>query len=74
MDSVIYEFPFTEIAMEKLGSILPTNIMTLGFLVKKTNVVSEKSLKEALKNSVRPQFLEMNLKALKIGFKLASEE
>ena len=74
MDSTIYEFPFTEIAMEKLGSILPTNIMTLGFLVRKTNVVSEKSLKEALKNSVKSQFLEMNLKALKIGFKLAMED
>jgi len=74
LDSTIYEFPFTGIAMEKLGSVLPTNIMTLGFLVKKTNVVSEKSLKEALKNSVRPQFLEMNLKAIKIGFELAMED
>lgn len=74
MDSTIYEFPFTEIAMEKLGSVLPTNIMTLGFLVRKTNVVSEKSLKEALKNSVKSQFYEMNLKALKIGFKLAMED
>ena len=72
MDSIIYEIPFTEIAMKKLGSVLPTNIMTLGFLVRKTNVVSEKSLKEALKNSVKPRFYEMNLKALKIGFKLAA--
>ena len=74
MDSTIYEFPFTNIAMEKLGSILPTNIMSLGFLVRKTMVVSEKSLKAALKNSVRPQFYEMNLKALKIGFKLATKD
>ncbi len=74
MESTVYEFPFTEIAIEKFGSALTTNIIALGFLVKKAGVVSEKSLKEALKSSMKPQFFEMNLKALKIGFKLAEKE
>ncbi len=74
MDSTIYEIPFTNIAMEKLGSVLPTNIMSLGFLVRKTGVVSEASLKKAVKNSIKPRFHEMNINALKIGFKLADKE
>lgn len=70
----IYELPFTEIALKELGTVLPTNILTLAFLVKITGVVSETSLKNAVKNSVKPQFVALNNKALKIGFKLATDE
>ena len=73
MDSEVYELPFADIAQQKLGSLLPTNIITLGFLVRITNVVSEASLKKAIENSMKPQYVEMNLKAMKIGFKLADE-
>ena len=71
MDSKVYELPFADIAQQKLGSLLPTNIITLGFLVRITGVVSEASLKKAIRNFIRPQYVEMNLKAMKIGFKLA---
>ena len=71
MDSEIYELPFTEIAQKKLGTELPANIMSLGFLVKITGVVSESSLKKAIKSSIKPQYIDLNLKAIKIGFKLA---
>lgn len=70
----VYELKFTEIAMNKLGTTLPTNILTLAFLVKITGVVSENSLKIAVRDSVKPQYIELNSKAMKIGFKLASEE
>ena len=73
-NSKVYELPFTEIAVNKLGTTLPTNILTLAFLVKITGVVSENSLKTAVSQSVKPQFINLNLKALKIGFKLALEE
>jgi len=69
----VYELPFSEIASEKLGSILPTNILALSFLVRVSKVVSEKALKAAISNSMKPAFLDMNLKAMKIGFKLADE-
>ncbi len=71
LDSEVYELPFADIAQQKLGSLLPTNIITLGFLVRITGVVSEASLKKAIRNFIRPQYVEMNLKAMKIGFKLA---
>jgi Pyruvate/2-oxoacid:ferredoxin oxidoreductase gamma subunit len=47
--------------------------MSLGFLVKITNIVSEKSLKEAVKNSVKSQYVDLNMKALRLGFKLAED-
>lgn len=73
-NAVIYEHPFTKIALNELGTKLPTNILTLAFLVKITGVVSEKSLKKAVKNSVKSQYLSLNSKAMKIGFKLAAAE
>jgi len=74
MDSKIYEHPFTEIARNKLGTELPTNILSLGFLVKVTGVVSQASLKTAVSTSVKPQFKDMNMKALQLGFKLAEND
>lgn len=73
LNSKVYELPFTEIAMDKLGTILPTNILSLAFLVKITGVVSEASLKKSVSDSFKPQFKNLNLKAIRIGFKLADK-
>lgn len=70
-ESEIFELPFTNISIKKLGSALPTNIIALAFMVNITDIVSENSLKTAIQESVRPQYLDMNLKALKLGMKLA---
>ena len=69
----IYELPFTEIAVEKLGTKLPTNIIVLSFLVKKTKIVTQKSLESAIKQSVKPAYVDLNIKAMNLGFKLAKE-
>ncbi len=74
IDSSVYERNFTEIAMEELGSALPTNILTLSFLVQLTKVVTVKSLEQAIRNTVKPAFVDLNIKAMKLGFKLAKEE
>lgn len=67
----VYELPFTEIAQEKLGSALPTNILSLSFLVRKTGCVSENALKIGIEQSVKPAYVDLNLKAMKLGFELA---
>ncbi len=69
----VYELPFTEIALEKLGTSLPTNIVTLSFLVRISGIVSEKSLKKAIENNVKKAYLELNLKAMKLGFDLVKK-
>ena len=71
-DQQVYALPFTKIAMKKLGSALPTNILALSFLVLATNIVSEKALKDAIKE-FKPQFAESNLKAFRLAKKLLEE-
>jgi len=66
-----FELPFTDIAQEKLGSPISTNIMSLAFLVKITGIVKEESLKQSIAETVKPAFVELNHKAMEIGFELA---
>ncbi|HPV14338.1 MAG TPA: 2-oxoacid:acceptor oxidoreductase family protein [Candidatus Cloacimonadota bacterium] len=68
-----YELPFTDIAIERLGSAISTNILALGFLVRLTKVVKEESLEISLRQSVKPAFIDLNLKALQIGYDLADQ-
>jgi len=68
-----YELPFTEIAQEHLGSAISTNVLSLAFLVKVTGIVSEAALEASLCESVKPAFVDLNIKAMKLGFKLAKE-
>ncbi|KYK35240.1 MAG: indolepyruvate ferredoxin oxidoreductase subunit beta [Theionarchaea archaeon] len=59
----------TEIAMN-LGNVLVTNMVVLGALAEFADLpVSEQEVKDALKESVRPQFLEIDLKAFEQGIK-----
>lgn len=66
-----FEVPFSEIAMEKLGTDLPMNILALSFMVRISKIVSEKSLETAIKNSVKSAHLDLNMKAMNLGFELA---
>ncbi|MCB5229941.1 MAG: 2-oxoacid:ferredoxin oxidoreductase subunit gamma [Candidatus Cloacimonetes bacterium] len=66
-----YELPFTEIAIEKLGSAITTNIIALGFMVRLIKVVSEESLAQSLRETVKPAFIDLNIKAMNLGFELA---
>lgn len=66
-----YELPFTDIAIEKLGSAISTNILSLSFLVRLTKVVKESSLEQSIRESVKPAFVDLNIKAMNLGFELA---
>jgi 2-oxoglutarate ferredoxin oxidoreductase subunit gamma len=68
-----YEIPFTEIVSDKLGSPITTNICSIAFLVKCTGIVKEESLRQAIKDSVKPAFIDLNLKAMQLGFELAEK-
>ena len=65
--------PATKIA-EDLGSRLVTNIVILGYLLGKTNVVSRESVEEAIRVSVKKQFVDLDLRALDAGMNLAQNE
>jgi len=67
----IVECGFTEITLEKLGTSLPTNIVSLSAIVRASNIVSEKSLEKAIRLIIKPNIVDLNLKAMKLGFELA---
>ncbi|MDP8231869.1 MAG: 2-oxoacid:acceptor oxidoreductase family protein [Candidatus Zophobacter franzmannii] len=69
-----YELPFTDIAQEQLGTQLVTNILSLAFLVRISGIVNEKSLEKAIRKTVKPAFVDLNIKAMKLGFSLATKE
>ena len=66
----IYKVPTTYVAQSELKSKMYDNIIMLGALAKKTKIVSREALEKAIASTVRPDTVETNLNALKLGFKL----
>lgn len=65
--------PATRIA-ESLGARIATNIVVLGFLVGLTEVVSAEAALEAVRQTVKPKTLELNLKAFDAGYRCGVAE
>lgn len=59
--------PATRMA-EELGNRIVTNVIVLGFLVGRTGVVSREAAEQALKTTVKPAALELNMRAFEAGF------
>lgn len=67
---IIYKIPATDEA-EKLGDRLVTNMLMLGIFSGISGIIPPENLKEAIKNTVRPQFIEINLRAVDRGIEIA---
>jgi len=67
---IIYKIPATDEA-EKLGDRLVTNMLMLGIFSGISGVISPENLKEAIRETVRPQFIEMNIRAVDRGIEIA---
>lgn len=57
---------------EELGNKLVANIVMLGYLIGATGVVSRDAMEQAIRETVRKQHLEIDLKALEAGIDLAA--
>ncbi|HWQ64053.1 MAG TPA: 2-oxoacid:ferredoxin oxidoreductase subunit gamma [Methanospirillum sp.] len=68
------EIPATREAKEKLGRDIVANIIMLGSLTAATAVVSKEALEKAILASVPKGTEELNLKAMRLGFALASPD
>lgn len=64
--------PLAEKARSELGRELFTNILMLGALAQVTRVVKLESLERAVANRVPAKSLELNRKALALGWRLAA--
>ena len=69
----VHAIPFTKLAEESTGLSLTMNILTLGFLVKLTGIVSEDAIEKAVLDSIPKGTEHLNLKALKKGFELGEK-
>jgi 2-oxoglutarate ferredoxin oxidoreductase subunit gamma len=65
--------PATRMA-EELGKKLVTNVVALGYLVGKTRVVTRDSVEQALRATLKPSVLDLNLRALAAGYDRAEQE
>lgn len=66
----IFKVPATEIAGKEIGNMLVINVVMLGALVGITGLLSEKSAKEAVIQTVPKKTIELNIKALERGLEL----
>jgi 2-oxoglutarate ferredoxin oxidoreductase subunit gamma len=63
----VFAVPATRIA-EELGRKMVLNIVMVGFFTAVTGLVTEKAAKEAVKDSVPPATVDLNMKAFDRGF------
>jgi len=63
----VFAVPATRIA-EELGRKMVMNIVMVGFLTAVTGIVSEEAAREAVKDSVPPATIDLNMKAFQRGF------
>jgi len=68
----VFAVPATRIA-EELGKKMVLNIVMVGFFTAVTGLVSEQAAKEAVKDSVPPSTIELNMKAFDRGFAYGKE-
>lgn len=64
--------PATDMA-EQLGTRMAANVVMLGYVLGATNVVSRESVEQAIRTTVKPRIVDLNIKALEAGINLARE-
>lgn len=62
-----YKGSFNKIALEDYKDSRVSNMIMLGFLQKKTNILSLDALKRAIGDNISPKILDMNINALQRG-------
>lgn len=72
-DTDHYGLPASAMA-EKAGRRIVANVVTLGYLVGLTGVVSRQSVEKAIETTVKAGTIDLNFEALDAGFKRAEED
>ena len=73
VDAVVRQLPMYRSVMDDIGNPIVLNICVLGALIGLTGLVKTESLVKVMENRLRPEFLEMNQRALQIGIDLAGD-
>lgn len=72
VDAVQVELPMFEKIMEEIGKPIVLNICMLGAVIGLTDMVRPESVMQVLESKIPAGFIELNRKALQIGYKLGS--
>lgn len=67
-DIKAYGIPSTRIAEKELGKTMFSNIVMVGFFTNITNLVKYENVKEAIRTTVPEKTIDINLKALELGY------
>lgn len=67
----IHSKPFTEIAEKKIGTSRVTNMVVLGYLIRKTEIAEPEKVEEAIKSSVDEKWVSQNINAFREGFNIS---
>jgi len=67
IEARIFKFPATEISERVFGEKLYANIIMLGALTKMTNIISEKALEKAIRDTVPEKAVAINIQAYEKG-------
>lgn len=65
--------PIHKTVMEEIGNPIVLNICTVGVIQGLTRIVQPDSLEKVIKDRVPSRFLELNIKALKLGMQIAED-
>ncbi|MGQ9678014.1 MAG: 2-oxoacid:acceptor oxidoreductase family protein [bacterium] len=65
--------PFTETARRELGRELFTNLIAVGAVARLTGLIAFDSLQKTVTTRLPKQFLEINVRAMEMGWKLAEK-
>ena len=63
----LYEIPARDLAKE-LKNDKVINMIMLGALIKRTNIISKESMEKSIKDTVLKTFIEINIQALQKGY------
>lgn len=69
----VYRFPIIATARDELGKTIVANIISLGMLTELTGIVTREAMEKAVLSRVPPAFLDLNRKALNLGFEKGGE-
>ncbi len=73
-DNRLILYPLTRIALDTAGSLIAVNVVSLGALSALDPFLSPKSVRNAIKDTIKKEFVDKNLAAFDKGFELVGVE
>jgi 2-oxoglutarate ferredoxin oxidoreductase subunit gamma len=69
-DFGLLEIPATSLAEKEMGNTVVANLVILGGLIRKTNLLPVEAMEKAIEMNVPPKAKDLNLKAFRCGLEL----